>query len=172
MHYRLELLVEPWATKYYKTDMNLTDENAGYDLYCEYTEVAPYSHSAVFLNQGVRARMVRVLSAEPSTSHSTTHYTHGLQIEEEVHYRLVPRSSICKTNLFMANSEGIIDKSYRGPIKAPVKNFMIQAPSVVADGTRLFQILAPDMGHIKEVVLVESLPETKRGEGGFGSTGK
>ena len=77
-----------------------------------------------------------------------------------------------KTNLFMANSEGIIDKSYRGPVKAPVKNFMIQSPSSLEEGTRLFQIVAPDMGWIKEVVLVESLPETARGEGGFGSTGK
>jgi len=172
MHYRLELLVEPWATKYYKTDKNRDDENAGYDLYCEAMQIPAYNHSVIFLNQGVRARMVRILNAEPSTSHSTTHYTHGLQIEEEVHYRLVPRSSICKTNLFMANSEGIIDKSYRGPIKAPVKNFMTQAPSSVEEGTRLFQIVAPDLGWIKEVVLVDSLPETKRGEGGFGSTGK
>jgi dUTPase len=172
MYYRLELLVEPWATKYYKTEMNRTNENAGYDLYCETTDISAYSHAVVFLNQGVRARMLRIVSAEPSTPHATTHYTHGLKIEEEVHYRLVPRSSICKTNLFMANSEGIIDMSYRGPIKAPVKNFMIQSPSKVEEGTRLFQIVAPDLGWIKEVVLVDSLPETARGEGGFGSTGK
>ena len=172
MHYRLELLVEPWASTYYKADKNRSDENAGYDLYCETTEVPAYSHSVVFLNQGVRARMLRILSAEPSTPHASTHYTHGLQVEEEVHYRLVPRSSICKTNLFMANSEGIIDKSYRGPIKAPVKNFMINSQAKVDEGTRLFQIVAPDLGWIKEVVLVDSLPETARGEGGFGSTGK
>ena len=172
MHYRLELLVEPWASTYYKADNNRSNENAGYDLYCEATQIAPYSHSVVFLNQGVRARMLRIVNAEPSTPHASTHYTHGLQQEEEVHYRLVPRSSICKTNLFMANSEGIIDKSYRGPIKAPVKNFMIQSPTTVDEGTRLFQIVAPDLGWIKEVVLVDSLPETARGEGGFGSTGK
>ena len=172
MHYRLELLVEPWATKYYKTDMKRSDENAGYDLYCETTEIPAYSHTVVFLNQGVRARMLRILGAEPSTPHASTHYTHGLQTEEEVHYRLVPRSSICKTNLFMANSEGIIDKSYRGPVKAPVKNFMTQAKSHVDEGTRLFQIVAPDLGWIKEIVIVETLPETARGEGSFGSTGK
>jgi dUTP pyrophosphatase len=72
----------------------------------------------------------------------------------------------------MANSEGIIDKSYRGPVKAPVKNFMINSQAKVDEGTRLFQIVAPDLGWIKEIVLVESLPETARGEGGFGSTGK
>ena len=49
---------------------------------------------------------------------------------------------------------------------------MTQSPSKVDEGTRLFQIVAPDLGHIKEILLVESLPETARGEGGFGSTGK
>jgi hypothetical protein len=43
---------------------------------------------------------------------------------------------------------------------------------VIEKGQRLFQILAPDMGNIKEVKIVMSLPETVRGEGGFGSTGK
>ncbi len=43
---------------------------------------------------------------------------------------------------------------------------------VLERGQRLFQIVAPDMGWIKEVRIVTSLPETKRGEGGFGSTGK
>jgi len=49
---------------------------------------------------------------------------------------------------------------------------MIQSPTTVDEGTRLFQIVAPDLGWIKEIVLVDSLHETARGEGGFGSTGK
>ncbi len=43
---------------------------------------------------------------------------------------------------------------------------------IIERGQRLFQIVAPDMGWIKEVRIVDSLPETSRGEGGFGSTGK
>jgi dUTPase len=38
-------------------------------------------------------------------------------------------------------------------------------------GTRLFQILAPNLGWIRQVVYVDSLDETERGSGGFGSTG-
>ena len=37
-------------------------------------------------------------------------------------YRLVPRSSISKTPLMMHNSEGIIDRGYRGPIMGKVVN--------------------------------------------------
>jgi dUTP pyrophosphatase len=72
----------------------------------------------------------------------------------------------------MANSEGIIDRTYRGPIKAPVKMDDFSGSYIIDEGVRLFQIVAPDLGHIKEIVIVEKLPETERGEGGFGSTGK
>jgi dUTP pyrophosphatase len=70
----------------------------------------------------------------------------------------------------MANSRGIIDKTYRGQLMAPLISVGTSQKSIEA-GTRLFQILAPDLGHIKEVIYVDSLPETVRGEGGFGSTG-
>jgi dUTPase len=171
MYYRLELLVEPWAAPYYKTELIRSDENAGYDLFCEKTHVPAYTHQTAFVNMGVRARMLRITGNLPYSEGHYANATAKLQ-EEEVHYRLVPRSSICKTPLFMANSEGIIDKSYRGLIKAPVRNFQSVAFYEIAEGTRLFQIVAPDLGHIREIAIVESLPETQRGEGGFGSTGK
>jgi dUTPase len=46
------------------------------------------------------------------------------------------------------------------------------ANSQVMTGDRLFQIVAPDMGWIRIVRIVNSMPSTDRGEGGFGSTGK
>lgn len=176
--YRLELVVEPWALPYYKNEPIRNNDNAGYDLYCEKAEVV----TSTLINQGVRARMVRV--AKSSAPYSQGHYLNALfedkkeggspkvvEAQEEVHYYLVPRSSICKTPLIMSNSTGIIDRTYRGLIKAPVRN-LGSADYHVTEGTRLFQITAPDLGHISEVRIVQSLPETQRGEGGFGSTGK
>ena len=90
---------------------------------------------------------------------------------ETVHYWLAPRSSIYKTGYIMANSMGVIDRSYRGVLKAPVVPVADSAKGFVA-GERHFQIVAPDMGWIEEVRIVSSLPETERGEGGFGSTGR
>lgn len=171
MYYRLELLVEPWAAAYYKSEVNRNDENAGFDLFCETTQISAYPHQMTMINQGVRARMLRILGPLPFSEGHYGNATVKLD-EQEVHYRLVPRSSICKTPLLMANSEGIIDKSYRGLIKAPVRNFQSVSFYEIAEGTRLFQIVAPDLGWIREVRIVESLPETRRGEGGFGSTGK
>jgi dUTPase len=43
--------------------------------------------------------------------------------------------------------------------------------SDVEYGDRLFQIVAPDMGWIRNVRLVESMPGTERGDAGFGSSG-
>jgi dUTPase len=43
---------------------------------------------------------------------------------------------------------------------------------VIEAGQRLFQIVAPDMGYIKEIKIVETLSQTERGEGGFGSSGR
>ena len=90
---------------------------------------------------------------------------------ETVHYWLAPRSSIYKTGYIMANSMGVIDRTYRGVLKAPVVPVATGAKGFVA-GERHFQIVAPDMGWIEEVRIVGTLPDTARGEGGFGSTGR
>lgn len=81
-------------------------------------------------------------------------------------YFLYPRSSIYKTEIRLANSVGIIDQTYRGEIKAAVDinafNYDI--------GTRLFQLCHPSLVPMK-VYVIDELDATKRGEGGFGSTG-
>lgn len=91
--------------------------------------------------------------------------------ENAMPYWLVPRSSIFKTKLRMANSVGIIDLNYRGPLGTPLDNIGTE-PVTVEAGTRLFQICSHDLIPFDRVENVETLDETQRGEGGFGSTGK
>ena len=85
-------------------------------------------------------------------------------------YMLVPRSSISKTPLRMANSIGIIDAGYRGEIMAAVDNTG-DTDYMVVPGQRLFQIVHPTLCPFN-VGVVDELSETDRGDGGFGSTGK
>ena len=85
-------------------------------------------------------------------------------------YFLIPRSSISKTPLRMANSIGLIDGGYRGQLMAAIDNIKSEAYALEA-GTRLFQLIFPDCSPIS-YQLVEELSETTRGSGGFGSTGK
>jgi dUTP pyrophosphatase len=164
--YRLELCPTNSGQQYYQNRIFETNENAGFDLYVA-EGVSPFSIQSkpCLLDLGTSARMVRI---SPDGS------------EEEVHYWLCPRSSIYKTGLMMANSQGVIDRSYRGLLKAPVwvvnsitfEQTLGQESSPPIKGQRLFQIVAPDMGFIKEVRIVTSLPDTRRGAGGFGSTGQ
>ena len=85
-------------------------------------------------------------------------------------YYLLPRSSISKTPLRLANSIGLIDGGYRGELMAMCDNIKTDAYTV-EKGQRLFQIVACDSSPIT-YELVDDLSETSRGSGGFGSTGK
>ena len=86
-----------------------------------------------------------------------------------ISYYLYPRSSMGKTPIRLSNSVGIIDAGYRGNIMAIVDN-MSEEEYKIPSGTRLFQICAPNLEPISMQV-VNSLSETSRGTGGFGSTG-
>jgi dUTPase len=84
-------------------------------------------------------------------------------------YMLLPRSSISKTPMRLANSVGLIDAGYRGVLMAAVdveREFDIQA------GDRYFQLVKPDLLPWDKIHIVDEIPggPTLRGEGGFGST--
>ena len=138
---------------------NRTDENAGFDLYSSAS--VHVEQTPEFIPFGVSCRLVKVEQMPSGTSND--------YLKTDSHFYLLPRSSIYKSGLMMANSVGVIDKSYRGELKAPV--WSMTGNSNVSCGERLFQIVAPDMGWIRNIRLVDSLSETSRGSGGFGSTG-
>lgn len=88
---------------------------------------------------------------------------------------LLPRSSIGKTPVRMANSIGLIDQGYRGEVQAKVDIVNPSAGDVSA-GDRLFQVCRHDFLAWENIIIVTSeneLPKApdSRGDGGFGSTG-
>lgn len=101
---------------------------------------------------------------------------------QTVGYYLYPRSSIYKYPLMMANSVGIIDAGYRGNIMAKVRSFQNEGNNnqekiQVEQGTKLFQICAPDLSPLKVVVIrcAETFINQEaalRGNNGFGSSGR
>jgi dUTP pyrophosphatase len=86
-------------------------------------------------------------------------------------FLLVPRSSIVKTNFRMSNSIGVIDAGYRGNLKAFV-DVINNDSDVPKEGERMFQIILGSLEPIDNIEIVDTLSETSRGHGGFGSTGK
>lgn len=92
----------------------------------------------------------------------------GIKTEPTHGYMLIPRSSIIKTTMRLANSIGIIDKSYRGELMAVVDN--VGTDDVYLKTSECyFQIVAFD-GNLPTYTLKDGLSFTSRGSGGFGST--
>ena len=84
---------------------------------------------------------------------------------------VLPRSGLAtKHGLTLANSPGLIDAGYRGEVICAVVNLDPSTPVAIAKGDRIAQLVIVE---VPEVVpaWAESLPETVRGGGGFGSTG-
>lgn len=86
-------------------------------------------------------------------------------------YYVYPRSSISKTPLRLANSVGIIDAGYRGELIAVFDNTSNKVFEL-EPYTRLVQACCPNLEPFGVKMVVNDFENTKRGEGGFGSTGR
>jgi len=84
-------------------------------------------------------------------------------------YMLVPRSSLAKTGIRLANSIGIIDKNYRGDVCVLIDN-VSDTEVLLQEGCCYFQIVS-FCGKLPGYQVGEVSIETSRGTGGFGSTG-
>lgn len=76
-----------------------------------------------------------------------------------------------KEGLALANAPGLIDSGYRGEIKVIVVNLDRTSPIDIKRGDKIAQLVIQRVENAK-LVVVEELPESERGEGGFGSTGR
>ena len=82
-----------------------------------------------------------------------------------------PRSGLAiKKGIGVLNSPGTIDADYRGEIKVILVN-LSNTPFTIEPGERIAQMIVARYEQV-EWQAVESLSETERGAGGFGSTGK
>lgn len=105
-------------------------------------------------------------------------YGTGLSFEVPEGYCMLifPRSSNSKKDLILANSVGILDSTYRGELKLRFKKcyqpviYGLVARTVYNVGDKIGQIMILPYPQIN-FTEVDSLSETERGDGGFGSTG-
>ncbi|PWE51618.1 dUTP diphosphatase [Thioclava sp. NG1] len=97
----------------------------------------------------------------------------GLRVEipEGFEMQIRPRSGLAyKHGISLANTPGTIDADYRGPLGVLLIN-LAQEPYLIEHGARIAQaIVAPVVQARFEVS--DTLGDTARGAGGFGSTGK
>ena len=96
----------------------------------------------------------------------------GLFLELPVGYeaQIRPRSGLAlKHNIMLTNSPGTVDAGYRGEVGVIVYNGG-KAPFPVRRGDRIAQMVIAKLAEV-ELEETDTLSESERGSGGFGSTG-
>lgn len=119
---------------------------AGYDIYASQHTVIP-SHG-----QGM---------ASTDISFTVPTGTYG---------RIAPRSGLAVKHGIQTGA-GVVDRDYTGEVKVVLFNHS-NKDFEINKGDRVAQLILERIVDDAEIVIVESLEETARGFGGFGSTGK
>ena len=82
-----------------------------------------------------------------------------------------PRSGLAiRHGLSLVNTPGLIDSHYRGELKVIAVNLDHETAIEIRRGDKIAQLVIQRVEYC-ELLEVDSLDETARGEGGFGSTG-
>lgn len=124
------------------------DDDAGYDL---------RAAEAVTIPAGARASVGTGVAVAIPDGHA------GL---------VLPRSGLAlRHGIALVNAPGLIDAGYRGEVRVLLLNTDPSEPFEVAVGDRIAQLLIV-RHEAPELVEVEALGESVRGEGGFGSSGR
>lgn len=84
---------------------------------------------------------------------------------------VLPRSGLAaRHGLGKVNAPGLIDEGYRGEVKVILLNTDREVPFVVEPGMRIAQLVVVELPAI-ELLEVDELPASERGDGGLGSSG-
>ena len=85
---------------------------------------------------------------------------------------VLPRSGLAsRQGLTLANAPGLIDAGYRGEVICAVVNLDPSEAVRIEVGDRIAQLVIVALPEVAPG-WVEDLPDSERGEGGFGSTGR
>jgi dUTP pyrophosphatase len=94
----------------------------------------------------------------------------AIALPEGYEAQVRPRSGLALNHgVTVLNAPGTIDSDYRGEVKAILVNFGT-APFRISRGTKIAQLIIARAEHA-ELVEASELPDSARGQGGFGSTG-
>lgn len=164
-----------------------------YELYLEISTWVPsVSYSRYFKNEHCKWSKTRKDAISPSKERASDSgydlvllekiktvgkvefYDTGIKVKPNFgfYFQVVPRSSISKTGYMLANSVGIIDRTYLGNIIVALIKIDESAPDLILP-MRLVQMIPTPIVHFElEEVDSFDVNETHRGEGGFGSSNK
>jgi len=131
-----------------KLPSRATDGDAGLDL---------YSSEPCRLEPGARASVGTGVAVQIPEGHA------GL---------VLPRSGwAAKHGISLVNAPGLIDAGYRGEVRVLLLNTDRDDAFEISEGDRIAQLLVVPFASL-DPVEADSLAQSERGEGGFGSTGR
>ncbi len=123
------------------------DGDAGLDL---------YALDDAVLGPGERASVPTGIAVEIAPGHA------GL---------VVPRSGLAvRHGISVVNAPGLVDAGYRGEVRVLLLNTDREQPFQITAGDRVAQLVLVRV-ELPELVEVDSLSDSERGSGGFGSSG-
>ena len=118
----------------------------------------------------LKAFIEEPIKIEPNSSHLVPTGL-SMAFSEEYEVQIRPRSGLAaKNNITVLNTPGTIDSDYRGEIKIILFNHGAKV-FLINNGDRIAQMILTPVVKM-ELKEIDILPNTLRGEGGFGSTGK
>lgn len=95
-----------------------------------------------------------------------------VEIPKDMEIQIRPRSGLAlKHGITLANTPATIDEDYRGDLGLILLNTS-NHPFTIKKGDRLGQLVLATVNKIEWEIVDENLSDTKRGQGGFGHTGK
>jgi dUTP pyrophosphatase len=96
----------------------------------------------------------------------------AVAVEDGYEVQVRARSGLsAKEGVTVINGVGTIDSDYRGQIGVALVNLNHNCHVTIHKGDRIAQLVVNKIEQ-PEIIVVDELGETIRGEGGFGSTGK
>ena len=128
-----------------------------------------YAHGVEDAGCDLKANIPNPLTIEPWKSVWVGTGVH-LAMPEGMFALQAPRSGIaCNSGVTLANSPGIIDPGYRGEVKCKLVNLSDEAYTVYPLERIAQLVFLPFVNAV--FTEVDNLPESSRGEDGYGSTG-
>jgi dUTP pyrophosphatase len=111
-----------------------------------------------------------VIDVFKKISEKITLFETGIRVSppKGYYFEIIPRSSMSKTGYILANSVGTIDPDYTGTLKVALIKVDEELEDIKLPFTRCQLVLRK--AECAEVIQVESIENTVRGDGGFGSS--
>jgi dUTP pyrophosphatase len=142
----------------------------------KFKKLSPNAVTPSYAKTGDAGMDITAIAHKINTSDNYIEYYSGLAVEIPAGYvgLLFPRSSVSKTDLNLANCVGVVDSGYRGELTFRykfAKDAFFASLKRYQDGDRVGQLVIMPYPQI-ELLEVEDLSESDRGDGSYGSTGK